>query len=246
MSELIRLDQDFVFGPETKTALYIRPTMIATEGTLGVSQSNSGILFVILSPVGSYFAPGSNINSVNLLADPSYVRAWPGGTGDRKLSSNYGPTLKVQREALSKGLHQVLWLFGEDHQLTEIGTMNVFAVFRAPGNKMKLVTPPLGDGLILPGIVRDSILTLARTWSDVEVEERRFTMKEVVNSLKDGSLLEIFGAGTACVVTPVSGIFYMDQQLKIPTAGLSERLHQSLDDITYGRVTPHEWCRIVC
>lgn len=86
-------------------------------------------MYTILSPVGSYFDSKAKSQAVSLLADPQYTRAWPGGVGDRKMGSNYGPTIHVQKEAASKGLQQVLWLYGPDHQLTEVGTMNIFMLF---------------------------------------------------------------------------------------------------------------------
>jgi branched-chain amino acid aminotransferase len=114
--------------PHTESAsLYIRPTLIGIEPTLGVASSDSALLYTILSPVGGYFA-GNQTGGVSLLADPRYTRSWPGGVGDRKMGSNYGPTIHVQKEAAKQGFQQVLWLYGEDHQLTEVGTMNVFVL----------------------------------------------------------------------------------------------------------------------
>lgn len=94
---------------------------------MGVAQSESALLFTILCPVGAYFAEGND--SVSLLADPSYTRAWPGGCGDRKMGSNYGPTIRVQSKAAQKGRQQVLWLYGDDNQITEVGTMNIFMFY---------------------------------------------------------------------------------------------------------------------
>lgn len=99
------------------------------QPTLGVATSDSALLYVILSPVGAYFKSTDQQVGVSLLADPKYTRAWPGGCGDSKLGSNYGPTIQVQQEATEKGLQQVLWLFGENNEVTEIGTMNVFVVY---------------------------------------------------------------------------------------------------------------------
>jgi branched-chain amino acid aminotransferase len=248
ISELIKLDQEFVLPAETKTALYIRPFMFGTEAALGVSKSKTCLLSVILSPVGSYFSPGSQIKHVNLMANPSYVRAWPGGTGDHKMGSNYAPTIKIQEEAVGRGLQQVLWLHGPDHEVTEVGTMNIFIVVRGSSGKLQLITPPLGRGLILPGIVRDSILTIARTWDEVEVVERFFTMNELKEMIQNQTLVEMFGAGTACVVSPIGVIDYMGEKLCLPTGegGLSEELHRKLDRITYGVEDPFSWCRIVC
>ena len=113
-----------------------------TQPTLGVAASHSALLYIILCPVGSYFknTSGEDIG-VSLLADPRYTRAWPGGCGDRKMGSNYAPTIHVQREACEKGLQQVLWLYGDDNQLTEVGTMNIFMVYVNDdgGNEGKLL-----------------------------------------------------------------------------------------------------------
>lgn len=94
-----------------------------------MASSDSALLYTILSPVGGYFDKGEKCKAVSLLADPQYTRAWPGGVGDRKMGSNYAPTIHVQKEASNKGLQQVLWLYGPDHQVTEVGTMNIFLLF---------------------------------------------------------------------------------------------------------------------
>lgn len=95
---------------------------------MGVASSDSALLYCILSPVGGYFEKNKS-PAVSLLADPRFTRAWPGGVGDRKMGSNYAPTIHVQKEAASKGLQQVLWLYGPDHELTEVGTMNIFMFY---------------------------------------------------------------------------------------------------------------------
>uniref|UniRef100_A0ACB8EVZ6 Branched-chain-amino-acid aminotransferase, mitochondrial n=1 Tax=Sphaerodactylus townsendi TaxID=933632 RepID=A0ACB8EVZ6_9SAUR len=126
--QLIRVDQDWV--PHSDSAsLYIRPTFIGTEPSLGVAKPSHALLFVILGPVGPYFATGS-FNPVSLLADPRYIRAWMGGVGDYKIGGNYGPTIYVQNEASKQDCQQVLWLYGDDHQLTEVGTMNIFMFWK--------------------------------------------------------------------------------------------------------------------
>lgn len=138
LSRLVQIDQEWV--PHTESAsLYLRPTLIGIEPTLGVASSNSALLYTILSPVGSYFdkMDAEKDKGVSLLADPQFVRAWPGGCGDRKMGSNYAPTIRVQKHAAQNGLEQVLWLYGEDHQLTEVGTMNIFMYFiNALGGKV--------------------------------------------------------------------------------------------------------------
>jgi len=199
------------------------------------------MLFVILCPVGPYFATG--FKPVSLLADPQYVRAWPGGCGDTKLGANYAPTVLVQKTAEKQGLQQVLWLYGPDHQLTEVGTMNIFVFMKNQKGEKELITPPL-NGLILPGVTRQSILDLTREWKDFKVTERTITMKEVVQAKEEKRLLEVFGAGTACIVCPVSSISYLGVKHVIPTEEqkdpLSMKILKNLTDIYYGRVS-HPW-----
>lgn len=155
------------------------------QPTLGIGTSDSALLYAILSPVGGYFSSKELSNrGVSLLADPRYTRAWPGGVGDRKMGSNYAPTIHVQKEATKQGLQQALWLYGDDHQLTEAGTMNIFLICLNEKGEKELRTPPL-NGLILPGITRDSILTLARQWGDVKIKECTITMAEVCKMLKE-------------------------------------------------------------
>ena len=228
---------------ETGASLYIRPTFIGTEAALGVHSSKDAILYIFCCPVGSY-SGNSAVKPVDLLADPRFVRAWPGGVGDRKLGSNYGPTLAIQHLAETMGYHQVLWLFGNDHQVTEAGTMNVFLHLINENGEKELVTPPLTDGLILPGVTRISLMQLAQSWNEFKVTERRITMNEIKQLIKEKRLLEMFGSGTALIVCPFGKIHYMNEDIILPTLPESEslqmRLFHSLRDIQYGRV-PHEW-----
>lgn len=263
--ELVKIDQDWI--PEARggtqlTSLYVRPTIMGVEPSLGVARSRKAILYVLLSPVGPYFKTG--FKPISLYADPRYVRAWPGSAGNTKLGSNYAPTIMVQRQAEQLGLQQVLWLYGDDLKLTEVGTMNIFVSHISPDNpnKLHLVTPPLDDGLILPGITRASILDLARQWPDVVVEERYMTIGEIRQMLQQNILVEMFGAGTACVVCPISSIHMTDgTTLRIPyfditkddtttqqhqqsvnNLMLTKRILSAITDIQYGR-TPHQWAQ---
>ncbi|XP_069679436.1 branched-chain-amino-acid aminotransferase, cytosolic isoform X1 [Periplaneta americana] len=241
LCRLISIDQEWVPHSES-SSLYIRPTLIGIDPSLGVAACGSAMLYTILCPVGSYFS-GTGENPVSLLADPRFIRAWPGGCGDKKMGSNYAPTIQVQQEAQGRGLQQVLWLYGEENLITEVGTMNIFMVFINDRGEKELVTPPL-DGLILPGITRASILHLSREWNEFPVSERRISMAEVINLLGQNRLLELFGAGTACVVSPVASIMYNGENLQIPTVKqeypLYARLRKTLTDIQYGYV-PHPW-----
>ncbi|CAG8711361.1 31612_t:CDS:2 [Gigaspora margarita] len=213
-------------------SLYIRPTLIGTQASLGIGPNSRAILFIICSPCGPYFRTG--FSAVRLLSTFKTVRAWPGGTGDAKIGGNYSPCVKPQIEAAEKGYQQNLWLFGPDDEITEVET--------------ELVTPPL-DGTILAGVTRDSILQLARTWKEFKVSERKITMSEVVKALKEGRLREMFGSGTACIVTPIKEINYRGQDLKVPldpndassNAGpMTRRISDTLMGIQYGEI-PHEW-----
>ncbi|XP_004525907.1 branched-chain-amino-acid aminotransferase [Ceratitis capitata] len=241
LSRLISIDSEWV--PHSEAAsLYIRPTLIGIDPTLGVASSDSALLYTILSPVGSYFK-ADNDGAVSLLADPQYTRAWPGGVGNRKMGSNYAPTINVQKEAAQKGLQQVLWLYGEDHQLTEVGTMNIFMFYAQENGDKVLVTPPL-NGLILPGITRDSILALTKQWGKFEVREEVITMPQVSQLLNEGRLLELFGTGTACVVSPINRINYMGTNLYIPTMEQEKPIHETIREtltgIQYGKIE-HPW-----
>lgn len=181
--------------------------MIGTQKTLGVSAPGSAMVFVIASPVGPYYPTG--FKAVSLEATDYAVRAWPGGVGDKKLGANYAPCIVPQLEAGSRGFQQNLWLFGKEQYLTEVGTMNLFlAMKNKETGQNELITPPL-DGTILEGVTRDSVLTLARErlapkgW---KVSERKITMPEIAQAADEGRLIEVFGAGTAAIVSPVRNI----------------------------------------
>lgn len=244
LKRLVSIDQEWVPHAEG-ASLYLRPTLIGIDGTLGVAQSESALLYTILCPVGNYFSSGSD--AVSLLADPTYARAWPGGCGDRKVGSNYGPTIRVQKKAASRGLQQVLWLYGEDHQITEVGTMNIFMFYINEDGEKELVTPPL-NGLILPGVTRASIIQMAQEWGDFRVVQRTIDMNEVLALLKENRLLEMFGSGTACIVSPIASISYLGNLLRVPTnehsAPLYKRIREQLYAIQYGHVK-HPWAVLV-
>lgn len=248
LKELLRLDQDWV--PEGDGySLYIRPTGISTHPYIGVGASLKAKIFVICSPVGPYYPEG--FNPVKLFANDKFIRAWPGGTGGYKIGANYAPGILPQAEAGKKGYSQNLWIFGDDHEVTEVGTMNLFIHWINEQGEEELLTPPLTRGDILPGITRDSILTLAREWGEFKVSEKNVSMKKIQKAVHEGKVLEIFGSGTAAVVSPVSTIHYDGEDLRIPLTGtdgkagkLAERVWKELTDIQYGRVE-HPWSVIV-
>lgn len=233
--QLVVMDQDWV--PHCmSSSLYIRPTMIGVEPTLGVAPAGEAKLYALLCPVGPYYSTG--FKPVNLLADPTYVRAWPGGCGYTKMGSNYAPTLWTQKIAEQHGCHQCLWLFGPDHEITEVGAMNLFILLQDKNGNKELVTPPLSSGTILPGVTRRSVIELASTWPQLTVSERTITMGEVMEARDQGNLLEMFGSGTAAVVSPVGGLHYQGKLNTVPTPefGLAAQVMQAMSDIYYGKV----------
>uniref|UniRef100_A0A8C9I9L7 Branched-chain-amino-acid aminotransferase n=1 Tax=Piliocolobus tephrosceles TaxID=591936 RepID=A0A8C9I9L7_9PRIM len=236
IQQLVKLDQEWV-PYSTSASLYIRPTFIGTEPSLGVKKPTKALLFVLLSPVGPYFSSGT-FNPVSLWANPKYVRAWEGGTGDCKMGGNYGSSLFAQCEAVDNGCQQVLWLYGKDHQITEVGTMNLFLYWINEDGEEELATPPL-DGIILPGVTRRCILDLAHQWGEFKVSERYLTMDDLTTALEGNRVREMFGSGTACVVCPVSDILYKGETIHIPTMEngpkLASRILSKLTDIQYGR-----------
>ncbi|KAJ8023559.1 Branched-chain-amino-acid aminotransferase, cytosolic [Holothuria leucospilota] len=241
IAHLVNLDIDWV-PPSTTSSLYIRPTFIGIEPSLGINNSNKALLFVILCPVGPYFKTGT-FSPVSLYADTANVRAWKGGVGNFKLGSNYGPTIHPQKAAEKMGCQQILWLYGEDHYLTEVGTMNIFILWENENGEKELLSPPL-DGTILPGITRKSLLELGEEWGEFKVSERPITMPQLATALRQNKVHEMFGAGTACVVCPVGSILYQGEQFEVPTmkdgGKLCSRFYQTLMDIQYGRME-HRW-----
>uniref|UniRef100_A0A7N6BE32 Branched-chain-amino-acid aminotransferase n=1 Tax=Anabas testudineus TaxID=64144 RepID=A0A7N6BE32_ANATE len=231
---LVELDQDFVPHSDS-CSLYIRPTFISTECSLGIKKPTRALLYVIMCQVGSYF--NNEAEAVSLWADPKYTRAWKGGTGDCKMGGNYGGTLFAQYEAVEYGCQQVLWLYGEDHQITEAGTMNIFLHWINEDGEEELATPPL-DGIILPGITRQSILELTRKWGEFKVTERYLNMGRLCSALEQHRVKEMFGSGTACMICPVGHIVYHGESLHIPhqdkNAKLSSRIEKELTDIQVG------------
>ncbi|PKY01872.1 branched-chain aminotransferase [Aspergillus campestris IBT 28561] len=219
IGDLVKQDSRFI--PSTRGySLYLRPTMIGTQSTLGVGPPGSALLFVIASPVGPYYPTG--FKAISLEATDYAVRAWPGGVGDKKLGANYAPCVLPQLNAASRGFQQNLWLFGEEEYVTEVGTMNLFIALKdKETGKKELVTAPL-DGTILEGVTRDSVLELARErlipkgWT---VSERKIKMADVAEAAEEGRLLEVFGSGTAAIVSPVRNISYRG---KLVNCGLKD------------------------
>ncbi|OGR05467.1 MAG: branched chain amino acid aminotransferase [Deltaproteobacteria bacterium RIFOXYD12_FULL_50_9] len=236
LQELIRLDQEWV--PKAKGAtLYIRPTMVATEAGLGVRAAKQFMFFIILSPVGAYYPEG--FNPVKIYVTDTYVRAVPGGVGHVKTAGNYAASIMAAVEAKKQGFTQVLWLDAVERKfIEEVGTMNIFFLINDD-----LITPPLG-GSILAGVTRDSVLTMARAWG-IKAVERRISIEEVFAANQQGTLREIFGTGTAAVISPVGSLHYQGRECLINegrTGALAQRLFDELQAIQYGwKDDPYGW-----
>ncbi len=238
IEDLVRLEQDWI-PTSPGTSLYIRPAMIAVEPVLGVKPSDHYYFFVILSPVGAYYASG--FNPVKIMVEDTYVRATPGGTGDAKTGGNYASSLKAGLEAKKKGFDQVLWLDGVHHRyVEEVGAMNMFFAY---GDLV--VTAPL-NGSILNGVTRDSVLKLAGSLG-FRVEERQIDIDELLADIRAGRVTEAFGSGTAAVITPVGHLSYKGELCQVGDGGvgsLTQKLYDTLTGIQYGKLAdPFGWTR---
>ncbi|AOZ91891.1 branched-chain amino acid aminotransferase [Paenibacillus crassostreae] len=220
---LINVDKEWI--PSGKgTSLYIRPFIIATEPCLGVRAAHNYQLLVILSPVGAYYSEG--LEPVKINVESSYSRAVRGGLGTAKAAGNYAASIKAQTEAKEAGYSQVLWLDAlERKYVEEVGSMNIF--FKINGT---VITPEL-NGSILAGVTRDSIIELLTNWG-ITVEERRISMDEIYQAHKDHTLEEVFGTGTAAVISPVGELFWDDRQIIINDGCIGELSQQLYDTIT--------------
>jgi branched-chain amino acid aminotransferase len=213
------------------TSLYIRPFIIATDPFLGVRPSDTYLFMIILSPVGAYYPEG--LNPVKIWIEDEYVRAVKGGVGEAKTGANYVASLAAQVKAHDDGYSQVLWLDGVERKyIEEVGAMNIF--FKINGT---VVTPKL-NGSILPGVTRDSVINLCKSWG-VPVEERKVSVDELYEASKNGTLEEVFGTGTAAVISPVGHLRFEDHVLQVQDGGigeLSQKIYDTITGIQLGKV----------
>ncbi|MET8650370.1 MULTISPECIES: branched-chain amino acid aminotransferase [Nocardia] len=200
--QLLEADGNWVPKAGGEDSLYLRPFMFATEAGLGVKPAASYKYLLLGSPAGAYFPRG--VKPVRVWLSTEYVRAAPGGTGEAKVAGNYAASLLAQSQASEKGCDQVVWLDAvERRYVEEMGTNNLFFVFGS-GSEARLVTPEL-SGSLLPGITRDSLLTLAAD-SGYPVEERKVSVEEWRKGAESGDISEVFACGTAAVITPVGWV----------------------------------------
>lgn len=237
IEQLIKLDHKWVPKNEENT-LYIRPFACAWDDLIAAKVSQKYRFYIITSPVGSYYQ-----RPVKLVTSENYVRAVKGGVGNAKTAGNYAASLYPARKAQNLGFDQILWLDAMEHKyIEEVGTMNIFFVIDDV-----LITAPL-SGTILPGVTRDSVIQLARSW-DMPVEERRLSIDEVLKAAEKGTLQEVFGAGTAAVISPVEMISHQDEVITIheeKRGPIGQKLYDTITGIQRGkREDPFGWVRSI-
>jgi len=230
LDKLVDIDKDWV--PHSDGAsLYIRPFIIACDPFLGVRPADSYMFIIILSPSGAYYSTG--LNPVSIYVEQNYVRAVRGGMGFTKTGGNYAASLIGQDEAHKQNYSQVLWLDGvEKKYIEEVGAMNIFFIIDG-----EVVTPEL-QGSILSGITRKSAIELAKSWS-MKVSEKRISIQEVADAYDAGKLDEVFGTGTAAVISPVGTLKWGDKVMTINNnqiGPISQKLYDTMTGIQYGRL----------
>jgi branched-chain amino acid aminotransferase len=240
LKQLLIVEKDWIPN-DPETALYIRPLVIATDPFLGVSASKHYKFLIILSPVGRYYVQG--FKPIKIQVSTDYVRAVKGGTGNIKTPGNYAASLYAHEIAKKNGCDQVLWLDAiERKYVEEVGVMNIFFIIDG-----QLITPEL-NGSILPGITRDSIICLAKQ-KKMAVCERKIGIDEIFNAQANGSLQEVFGSGTAAVVSTVGTIKYKDKNIIINDGKIGKQtkiFYNLLTGIQYGKISgPDNWIEFV-
>jgi branched-chain amino acid aminotransferase len=241
LKKLIEIEADWV--PHTDGAsLYIRPFIIAVDPFLGVRPGDKYMFIIILSPSGAYYASG--LNPVSIYVEQNYVRAVKGGMGYAKTGGNYAASLIGQDEAHKENYAQVLWLDGVERKyIEEVGAMNIFFVI---GDE--IVTPEL-QGSILPGITRKSAIELCKSWG-YKVSEKKISIQEIADAYDRGELKEVFGTGTAAVISPVGHLKWGDKIMEIndnKIGEISQKLYDTMTGIQYGKVEDKfNWIFPVC
>ena len=230
LTKLLEIEKDWV--PHTEgAALYIRPFIIAIDPYVGVRPADHYLFMIILSPSGAYYSTG--LNPVKIYVETKYVRAVRGGTGFAKTAANYAISLAGQDEAHKQDYEQVLWLDGVERKyIEEVGSMNIFFVIDG-----EVITPEL-TGSVLPGITRKSAIEVCRS-KGYKVTERRITIQEVADAYDAGKLDEVFGTGTAAVISPVGHLKWDNKIMEIndnKIGKVSQMLYDTMTGIQWGKI----------
>lgn len=224
LKQLVEIDKDWV-PTVPGTSLYIRPFVFATDPFIGVRTSINYKFMIILSPVGAYYETG--LQPAKMHVEDIYSRTVVGGTGEAKCGGNYAGGLAAQEKAHDQGFEQILWLDGADRKyIEEVGTSNIF--FKVKG---EFITPEL-HGTILPGITRKSVIELLRTWGQTVIE-RPITIDEFVDMYHKGEIEEVFGTGTAAVISPIGGLEYQGEDMQFNDGKIGE-CTQKIYDTLFG------------
>ena len=235
LRQLIKIDEKWIPG-KADTALYIRPYIFATDEYIGIRPSDTYKFIIFCCPVGAYYS-----TPVKVKIETHYSRAFPGGIGFAKAAGNYAASLYPAKKAHEDGYHQLIWTDGKTHQyIEESGTMNVMFIINNT-----LVTAPAGE-TILKGITRDSVLTLAKEWG-LEVEERKVSVTEIMEAIKNGTLKEAFGTGTAATIAHIAQIGYEGKEYELPPVEgrvFSNKVLIALEEIKTG-ILPDKYNWIV-
>ena len=227
---LVKVEKDWV-PSAADTSLYIRPYMFATESALGVHMASSYKFMILTCPVGAYYESG--LDPVKIYVEDELVRAVDGGTGFTKCGGNYAGSIAGQVKAEKLGYEQVLWLDGaEKKYVEEVGSMNI--MFKIDN---EIWTAPAGR-TVLPGVTRDSMLHILRDWG-YTVHEEHLAIDDLMKAGLEGRLEEVFGTGTAAVISPVGELRYKDDVVVInnmKTGELTQKLYDTLTGIQWGKL----------
>jgi len=240
LSKLLEIEKDWI--PKVKgSSLYVRPTMIAIEPALGIHASAQYLFFIILSPVGAYYAKG--FNPLKIHVEDQYTRAALGGTGNVKAGGNYAGSILAANNARTHDCSQVLWLDAQKRKYAEeVGAMNIFFVIND-----EIITPPL-TGTILPGITRNSIIQILKDWKK-NIVEKQISIDEILEAIEKSQLTEIFGTGTAAIISPVGQLNYKEKIYTIhqnKVGPLTQKLYNHILALQHNEIPdPHHWvCKL--
>jgi branched-chain amino acid aminotransferase len=235
ISALVQQDRAWVPN-DPEMSLYLRPFMFSAEVGLGVKPANAYLFLLIASPAGAYFPGG--VKPVSVWLTTEYVRAAPGGTGEAKCAGNYAASLIAQAQAAAEGCDQVVWLDATERRwVEEMGGMNLYFVY-GEGSSARLVTPML-TGALLPGITRDSLLTVAEDLG-IPASEERINVEQWQEGNADGTISEVFACGTAAVITPVGQVKSASASWQVgdgQPGPVTRQLRQHLLDLQHGRIS---------
>ena len=232
---LVELDRNWIPNREGYS-LYIRPFMFATDDFIGIKPSETYKFVIFTCPVGAYYT-----QPVNVKIEEYYTRAAEGGVGRAKTAGNYAASLYPAKLAQEQGFHQLIWTDAKEHKyIEESGTMNI--VFEIGG---KLITPSEDSDTILRGVTKRSVVEIAKSWG-VEVEERKVTVDEIIEGLRNGTVTDAFGAGTAATIAHIAKIGFRDEIFELPPVEqreLSNKIKDYLNDLKTGKVEDEfNWC----